>query len=215
MSYIIVPSTAYMYRSLDGEGLTYNAFSMCGWCKAEGTPDGGTLQEAMDSHAVNIGVFTESATIYSMWDTTNGLTPFDACPTVGTWFFQALVFNGPNYTCYWGLNDNTWYSETIAMTGSSLLRVDLGGEIGGHLSNIKVWDHVLSETEIKAERAEAVVHTANLFAHWPLTTVTLLTDVSGGGHTLTAVGSPTADAEQPTFLASGGVAGSIWPTITL
>lgn len=64
---------------------------------------------------------------------------------------------------------------------------DSSEPFNGRLAYVRVWTAELSQAQIEAEWASAtVVRTANLWANWPLTDSTNLTDQSGNGRNLTA-----------------------------
>lgn len=76
------------------------------------------------------------------------------------------------------------------------------GEHGADIAYWRVWSAALSPAELTAERASPTpVRTADLWAHWPLTVHTDLTDASGNGRHLSATGTletasnPPVDAE--------------------
>lgn len=105
-------------------------------------------------------------------------------------------------------------SGTVA-TGTAPTGITLGGRsagdstewLNGRLAYVRVWSAELSQAEIEAEWASTVpVRTANLWADWPLSVHTDLTDHSGNGRNLVA-GSTATTTEDGPPIASGATLG--------
>lgn len=86
----------------------------------------------------------------------------------------------------------------------------------GRLAYVRVWSVELTQSEIEAEWASATpVKTANLWADWPLTVHTDLTDHSGNGRNLTAGSTAvTTEADPPVSSGTTGVLAASIPMQT-
>ena len=84
---------------------------------------------------------------------------------------------------------------------------DSSEPFNGRLAYVRVWTAELTQVQIEAEWASTTpVVTANLWANWPLTDSTDLTDHSGGGRNLTAgTTAVSTEADPPS---GGAVTGS-------
>jgi hypothetical protein len=77
----------------------------------------------------------------------------------------------------------------------------------GRLAYVRIWTAELSQSQIEAEWASTTpVVTSGLWADWPLTDSTDLTDHSGNGRNLTAGGTAVSTEDNPPL--SGSVTGS-------
>ena len=66
------------------------------------------------------------------------------------------------------------------------------------ITNVKVWKRKLTSTEIDNERKSLnVVGSSGIYGHWKLPSSSDLTDSSGNGRTLTAVGTITSGSMDP------------------
>jgi len=84
---------------------------------------------------------------------------------------------------------------------------DSSEPFNGRLAYVRVWTTELNQTQIEAEWASATpVITASLWASWPLTDSTDLTDHSGNGRNLTAGTTAVSTEADPPL--SGSVTGS-------
>ncbi|MFL1903084.1 LamG-like jellyroll fold domain-containing protein [Streptomyces tauricus] len=89
---------------------------------------------------------------------------------------------------------------------------DSSEPFNGRLAYVRVWTAELTQTQIEAEWASpAPVRTANLWADWPLTDATDLTDHSGNGRNLTAgTTAVTTEADPPLAGAVTGTAAGVF-----
>jgi hypothetical protein len=84
---------------------------------------------------------------------------------------------------------------------------DSSEPFNGRLAYVRVWTTELNQTQIEAEWASATpVITASLWASWPLTDSTDLTDHSGNGRSLTAGTTAVSTEADPPL--SGSVTGT-------
>jgi hypothetical protein len=117
----------------------------------------------------------------------------------GSWRRIAVTINGTgagNCVVYWGddVGGATVTASGSVATGAPTA-LSVGGRgggdnterWGGDLAYLRVWTAVLSQAAIEAEwTSPAPVTTANLWADWPLSADTDLTDHSGNGRHLSA-----------------------------
>jgi hypothetical protein len=113
-------------------------------------------------------------------------------------------------------------SGTVSSSGTPT-QLAIGGRGGGDTSEwwngrivyFRVWTAVLSQSEIEAEWDSATpVRTSGLWADWPLTVHTDLTDHSGNGRDLTA-GSTAVTTEADPTLPDAGTTGELAASIPL
>ncbi|MFJ2000260.1 LamG-like jellyroll fold domain-containing protein [Streptomyces chartreusis] len=84
---------------------------------------------------------------------------------------------------------------------------DSSEPFNGRLAYVRVWTAELTQVQIEAEWASTTpVVTSGLWADWPLTDSTDLTDHSGNGRNLTAGGTAVSTEDNPPL--SGSVTGS-------
>jgi len=105
-------------------------------------------------------------------------------------------------------------SGTVA-TGTAPTGLTLGGRsagdasewLDGRLAYVRLWSAELLQAEIEAEWASTTpVRTSGLWADWPLSVHTDLTDHSGNGRNLVAGSTPTTTEDGPP-IASGATLG--------
>lgn len=127
--------------------------------------------------------------------------------TVGQWSRLAIVVSGGVATSYAA----TAAGATVTASGSSgtvtaanlitLSGVSAGDGsewLNGRLAYVRTWSAALSQAEVEAEWASASpVRTADLWADWPLTVHTDLTDHSGNSRHLTAGTTATTTEDGP------------------
>lgn len=88
---------------------------------------------------------------------------------------------------------------------------DSGDWFDGRIAQWRVYTAALAAGEIEAEWASPTpVRTTDLYADWPLTTHTDLTDHSGHGHHLSAVGAGATTESDPPNVAAPDLGVSIW-----
>jgi hypothetical protein len=105
-------------------------------------------------------------------------------------------------------------ATTIAPTGIDLLRIGESAsgvqDYDGKIAHVAIWNIALSDGEVASLGAGAnplAIQAANLVAYWPLTDSSLADVVSA--LTLTATGTTTDDADNPTVDPPPG--SIIWP----
>lgn len=135
----------------------------------------------------------------------SGSLPADA------WRRVAFVIDGSgsnNCTVYWGDDDPDTdlltAVGTVAVGSPTALSVggrgggDTTERWGGDIAYARGWTAVRTAAELKAELAStAPVVTSNLWADWPLTVHTDLTDHSGNGRNLSAGSTATTTEDGP------------------
>lgn len=150
--------------------------------------------------------------------------------TVETWYFVGVVRNGTSLALYVGTEGAavTKYTGTEALLGTTqrILHYGTSGNLylgAAIVSHARVWDAILSDAEIEAERTNFdPVRTAGLKAEWPLNdTVNPYVDISGNENTLVNGGSGTWTSHTgPSFPAktkyrTAGISGTVSSTTGL
>ena len=135
--------------------------------------------------------------------------------TVGSWRKVAICATGTTGKSYVAtVGGGTEVDSATVATGQPT-GITLGGRssgdgtewFNGRLAYVRVWSTELTQSEIEAEWGSATpVRTANLWADWPLTVHTDLTDHSGNGRNLTAGSTATTtEADPPITTTNTGV----------
>lgn len=183
-------------------------FTICYWARLKRTFVGSAVQRAVWSLENNAGTAyyvhetTNSLNTIEAHDSTNGGFLFSATDLAGSgWYFVAETFNwnggSPATTLYWqlegaaDLNSTTGNNHPQVTVDKMFIGSDsLGGQnetwLGG-ITRVRIWNAVLTPTELKAERDSATtVRTANLHASYPLVPgASFLLDDSGNARHLT------------------------------
>lgn len=148
---------------------------------------GGTTSASIalsSSDGTTLAVFTPAGTI------TTG-----ASLTVGIWCRIAYTLTtAGSGTIYVHPAGGSLASNTASGTTTQRDVISIGGRpddgaawFNGRMAHTRVWSAVLNQTEIQAEWASTTpVRTSGLWASWPLTNASTLTDQSGNARTLTA-----------------------------
>jgi len=114
---------------------------------------------------------------------------------VGAWRKIAISCSGTTGRSYVNTVGGTTEVDSGTVGVGTPDGITLGGRapadasepFNGRLAYVRVWTAELNQTEIEAEWASAApVRTSNLWADWPLTDSTDLTDHSGNGRNLSA-----------------------------
>lgn len=150
--------------------------------------------------------------------------------TVETWYFVGVVRNGTALSLYVGTEGTavTEYTGTDVLLGTTqrILHYGTSGNLylgAAVVSHARVWDAILSDAEIEAERTNFdPVRTAGLKAEWPLNdTVNPYVDISGNENTLVNAGSGTWTSHTgPSFptktkYRTAGISGTVSSTTGL
>lgn len=150
--------------------------------------------------------------------------------TVETWYYVGVVRNGTALALYVGTEGAapTKYTGTDALLGTTqrILHYGTSGNLylgAAIVSHARVWDAILSDAEIEAERTNFdPVRTADLKAEWPLNdTANPYVDISGNENTLVNAGSGTWTSHTgPSFPAktkyrTAGISGTVSSTTGL
>ncbi|MFC8515482.1 LamG-like jellyroll fold domain-containing protein [Streptomyces sp. NPDC057257] len=129
---------------------------------------------------------------------------------VGAWRKIAISCSGTTGKSYVNTVGGTTEVDSGTVSVGTPDGLTLGGRapadssewFNGRLAYVRVWTAELTQTEIETEWASATpVRTSGLWASWPLTDSTDLTDHSGSGRNLTA-GSTAVSTEADPPLAS-------------
>lgn len=91
---------------------------------------------------------------------------------------------------------------------------DVSEWFNGRVAYARMWTAALAQAEVEAEWASATpARTADLWADWPLTTASDLTDHSGNGRNLTAGTTAVTTEDSPTLSGGGGTDGTATPPV--
>lgn len=126
----------------------------------------------------------------------------DSTPADGNWHHLVYTYNGT--TCKIYVDGSEVFSTSLTQDGAaaisvSILTTDFGSWWNGAVEGVAIWEDTLDAAEVLADMAYLEPQlTTNLWAFWPLSGHTDLTDASGNGRDLTAVGSPTTVAGSGT-----------------
>ena len=181
-SYVVADRGAAVYQGVVGlEGTAAGTYNALYW---EGSTDGAMRVESGAAGA-----------------------NFASRPAVGTWFFWALTSTtagAGSLIGYWSAANsnvfNTANTTGQASTTNLLMwgNDSVGSWMDGRLAAIKVWDAVLTQAEIEAEKWKRIpARWANSHLWNPLFNATDLSDYSGNGRTLTATGTLTTEDGPP------------------
>ena len=171
---------------------TADAFTISAWCRP--------------STAATTKLWTLRSNTYDNpsvgWDAT-GWRAYDEAVVIATgpaavtgqWTFVTFRRNGSTLTLSIGTETGavTHYSGTVFNNFGPTFEFWTGGRLGvapgpgGDLALFRVWDAVLSDAEVEAERTSATpARTAGLFAAWDMDSAASPgADSSGNGRTLT------------------------------
>lgn len=138
--------------------------------------------------------------------------------TVGSWYRFALVRSGTAVTFYAAAATGGVSSVSGTLTGTlnqTTLRIGhsptAGEWFNGNFANLKIYNAALTAGEIETEWGNwQAQRTTALLRHHRWQTAAETTDYSGNGHVLTAAGSPTFEATNPSLADSapgGGTGG--------
>lgn len=125
---------------------------------------------------------------------------------VGAWRKIAITCSGTTANSYIATPTGTTEVDSGTVSASAPTGITLGGRsptdatewFNGRLAYVRVWSAVLAQTEIETEWASTTpVRTSGLWADWPLTDSTDLTDHSGNGHNLTAGSTAVSTEADP------------------
>lgn len=168
---------------------------------------------------------TDSGGVLPCNFTAGGSSPGPQALPVGDWGRVALTVTGTTSTVYVALGAAGATQSQAGTVGSNAAvspnsGYTLGGRssgdssewYNGRLAHVRLWNTVLTQTEIEAEWASATpVRTANLFADYRLADATDLADHSGNGRTLSAGSSAVTTEDGPpiTTTVTGTVAATL------
>lgn len=153
--------------------------------------------------------FSSEAARASTYDGT-----FDATVrSLGAWYHVAIVRSSVTaFTGYLNAGSLATISRTTlnVTTRTAIARMNIGHRISsgspiqafnGRVYNAKAWSAALTPDEIALEMlTRPPTRQANLWAWWPLTVHTDLTDQSGNGRDWTAEGTLTTEADPPAVI---------------
>ena len=134
---------------------------------------------------------------------------------VGAWRKIAISCSGTTGKSYVNTVGGTTEVDSGTVGVGTPDGITLGGRapadssepFNGRLAHVRIWTAELSQSEIEAEWASSTpVRTSGLWASWPLTDSTDLTDHSGNGRNLTAGTTAVSTEADPPL--SGSVTGT-------
>ena len=134
---------------------------------------------------------------------------------VGAWRKIAISCSGTTGKSYVNTIGGTTEVDSGTVGVGTPDGITLGGRapadssepFNGRLAYVRVWTAELTQTEIETEWASTTpVRTSNLWANWPLTDSTDLTDHSGNGRNLSAGSTAVSTEADPPL--SGSVTGT-------
>ncbi len=134
---------------------------------------------------------------------------------VGAWRKIAISCSGTTGRSYVNTIGGTTEVDSGTVSVGTPDGITLGGRapadssepFNGRLAYVRVWTAELTQVQIEAEWASTTpVRTANLWASWPLTDATDLTDHSGNGRNLSAGTTAVSTEADPPL--SGSVTGT-------
>lgn len=184
----------------DGAGYT-SAYTMAFWARRADATSLVAVYGAAGDWAYSDQLM--NGELYTWGATEDGAGDYMPAALVGVWHYFSLVrTDDETLTVYRDatLLDTVTNGERIAAAEQTYC----SGANGADVAYWRVWSAALSPAELTAERASPTpVRTADLWAHWPLTVHTDLTDASGNGRHLSATGTletasnPPVDEPEP------------------
>lgn len=164
--------------------------------------DGTTLTTRSGNGATHLGAFTQST---------------------ATWYFAAITASGTSVTLWHGDESlgalsSTSGTLTLATTPDTIaVGTNIyGNYFNGRVAAVKIWNAVLSQTELNAEAAQyAPARTTNLLRYYPLNASPATADQSGNGYNLTAGSTGTVFETGPSIPDVAGVAERFAPDAIL
>jgi hypothetical protein len=169
-------------------------------CRIWGASDSTRLNVATNSGGTTPSLFTPG--------NTGGVAGGDALGTA-QWGWIGVTQTGTTATIYTSIGLGTVHSNSgTASGGNTASGITFGGRspsdnsewFNGRIVYARYWGAVLNSTEMQTERASATpVRTSNLWAAWPLTSSSDLTDQSGNGRDLVAGSTATSTEADPTL----------------
>lgn len=170
-----------------------------------------SISNGLDSSSGGKGMNMQTqvdGTTSQLWAYTSNVdTVAGIAMTVGTWYRMAAVRSNTGTTATYyiashlgAITSGTATFNTSPPHSYSEVRIgrSIDGErVAGETANVKIYGAALTQAEVEAEWSQfAPIRTANLL-HWYPLLAAGTADYSGNGATLTALGTPTTDAEAP------------------
>jgi hypothetical protein len=193
MSYLFDASSAFTRSATPPSA---SAFTACGWAKARLTNPNNIFYVADAGFTNFLGIAWVDPNFF-VWGP--GTANFSRLPLVNQWFFWSLsckgtgAADGVGYFSPYGSNR----FERVATLGmaATVASMWIGDKWLGLLSNTKVFDRVLTEAELREEKASWVPKAGKINLWSPMRFSHR--DASGLGHDWTINGTPTALADDP------------------
>lgn len=190
---------------------TSTNFTAFGWFIQRGTQSasGANLFALSSSAFANYEYIGYNSTNISLV-TPTGNTTIAAAPASGTWFFYAITCAGTGASdlkgYYAALGDTAL--TTASRTGRSFTVATMGWSdssaglwANGDFAGLTVYDAVLAQAELEAERQRMQPFRTNNLNLWTPTIDTTLAncvlDASGNARNLTSAGTPTVQSNPP------------------
>ena len=206
--------SAYLKEtSIDWTNFNTSEFSLCCWYKQPSPVASGNSQMICIGTSsgwgnIRIGLLRRASNGYPMFSVSNGTNyvgyNFTATSfTLDTWNHIACTYKDGLMSMYInGVLDKT-YTTTIVPVLNSSQHLGIGGayngaeKLTGYLNDVRIYDHALSQKEIK-------LLSQGLVAHYKLTSPlvsedTTVYDSSGYNNHMLAVGSPTVTNTSPKY----------------
>lgn len=156
----------------------------------------------------------------------NGTVAGDDC-TVAKWYYLGFTQNGTVAKLYQG-DESTAATETSGTVtpGAAPTGFTFGGRsdgdltewLNGRLAYWRIWNTVLTLSELNAERvATSPVKTTNLWANYPLLSASDLTDHANGRNLVANTGTITTESDPSLPTSNSGAklwTGSTWQSIS-
>jgi hypothetical protein len=218
VSAVVTGSGKKYTRSASGLTLASTSITWCAWAKMTTQASYAMILASDDApspgtHYAQWGVSSGGLNYFLGGNPGGGSSAFNF--TVGTWAFVAATMDRTNAESWlyyanapvttlardfmFGNTAANWLDTNTFTIGGD----GFGDPWQGSIAAVKVWNAVLTQTELEAEAPLATpVRTANLWGAWSFANGPQTNDESGNGRTLTAVGTPTTDASGPPI--SGG-----------
>lgn len=178
------------------------AFTMLARAKISTLRSADSTILALESAGGSAGeyVYISAANVLSIYCSNSGQTTFASTPSTGVEFDVSLRRNGSAVGGAWKLSGaSTWISATGTGTTWTPATLTLGSDstsawFNGTISQVKIWDRVLSDDELMVESFyRRVMYPTSINGNWPIDLHTDLADRSGNGRDLTAAGTLTTE----------------------
>lgn len=185
---------------------SFSTVTFCGWINKDTISAEGSIFSRGDGTTVRLVVTAAGKLAINSGGSLilTGTTTLSAA----TWYHVAMTQNTNDWEIFLnGVSEGT-VTNTGVPTGSTIVRFGYDDGAGnyfiGQLASCKVWNAVLNSTEIGTEKDSwAAARTSNIWGYWQWQGGPATTDESGNGNDLTAGGTITTGASNPTIGSAG------------